>query len=194
VDMEMARGVVVTGRITDRDTGKPVRGMVHYAALLGNKELEKLPGASVYTDGGTACVTGEGGRFRFVAMPGHGYVFVRATRDPELARSYTQAWVTADDRKQPYFQDDKKSGEMFLTPIPRSGFPLAGVNGYRVIARGVGTEVLTLDIALEPGKTVAGRVEDAEGKRVPGAIAAGLSPAPDNTEELKDAAFTAAAL
>ena len=194
VDMEMARGVVVTGRITDRDTGKPVRGMVHYAALLGNKELEKLPGASVYTDGGTACVTGEGGRFRFVAMPGHGYVFVRATRDPELARSYTQAWVTADDRKQPYFQEDKKSGEMFLTAIHQYAFPLAGVNGYRVIAPEVGTEALTLDIALEPGKTVAGRVEDAEGKRVPGAIAAGLSPAPDNTEELKDAAFTAAAL
>src|SRR5262249_42648923 len=37
VDMAMVRGTVVSGRVTDARTGKPVQGFVRYATLAGNR-------------------------------------------------------------------------------------------------------------------------------------------------------------
>src|SRR5205085_2068700 len=35
-DMTLVPGVVVSGRVTDRDTGQPIQGYLHYALLDGN--------------------------------------------------------------------------------------------------------------------------------------------------------------
>ena len=66
-DMTMVRGVVVTGRVTDKATGKPIHGGVQYAPLFRNKELVKLPGQDVHTRGPMSHSLDAEGRFRFVA-------------------------------------------------------------------------------------------------------------------------------
>src|SRR5262249_23087625 len=47
-DVGLVRGVVVTGRVTDKATGKPIRDAgLHYNPLAGNSFFDKTPGTDV---------------------------------------------------------------------------------------------------------------------------------------------------
>src|SRR5262249_38058309 len=78
VDIDMVRGVVITGRVTDKETGKPVPGGVRYVPLAGNKEVGKLPGTDVHNDGAMSYPLDAEGNFRIVAPPGLGIVLAQA--------------------------------------------------------------------------------------------------------------------
>src|SRR5207249_2389689 len=43
-DFELPRGVVLTGRVTDKKTGKPVRAYLFYRPLASNKWVQDNPG------------------------------------------------------------------------------------------------------------------------------------------------------
>src|SRR5438132_1059792 len=72
--------------------------------------------------------------------------------------------------------------------------PLMSYHGYRLIDPPVGTEKLTADLQLDPGKTVAGKVVGPDGKPFRGATVAGLAGTLEVPATLKDDTFTAAAL
>jgi RNA polymerase sigma factor (sigma-70 family) len=192
-DMEMVRGVLITGRVTDRETGKPVSGVVRYAPLSGNEELAKLPGLDIHLDGAMTYGLDADGRFRLVAPPGLGLVVVRAETGADGARPYPQARLSPDDRKKPYFGNIDQLGETFRTA---GGIiqPLLGFNAYRVIDPAAGTASLTVDFQLNHGKPLTGRLVDPDGRPVAGATLAGLSSDGDGPVKCEGAEFTAVAL
>ncbi len=72
VDFALERGVEVTGRLTDKETGKPVPGAVMYFPLPDNprlKDYTAFGGGVIISDWGKA---GADGRFTVLAVPGPG--------------------------------------------------------------------------------------------------------------------------
>ena len=62
VDMEVIRGVVIRGRVVEKDTGKPVRGAgIGYRPLADNSQHYKTPG-DIRVQVGISCSTGADGR------------------------------------------------------------------------------------------------------------------------------------
>ncbi len=192
-DAEMVRGVVITGRVTDRETGQPITGGVRYVPLSGNKEVLKLPGTDIHSDGSMSYSLDDHGRFRLVAPPGLGVVLAQAETRVVDAKPYIQARLSAEDKKKPYFQVHEGLGEIFISAA-RHFEPLSGLNAYHVIEPAEGTEALTVNFELDPGKKLTGRLEDADGKPVLGATVTGLTSVWDEAKKHEAAAFTAVAL
>jgi RNA polymerase sigma factor (sigma-70 family) len=192
-DVELVRGVVITGRVTDRETGKAITGGVRYVPLSGNKELAKLPGQDIHLSGVMTYPLDADGRFRIVAPPGLGVVLARAEDRVRGARPYTQAHLSPDDLKKPYFKVEDGLGEIFLSAAGHLD-SLLGTNDFRVIEPAEGADPVTVSFALDPGKSVTGRIEDADGKPVAGATVTGLGPSWARSERREDATFTAVAL
>jgi RNA polymerase sigma factor (sigma-70 family) len=193
LDMSLVRGTVVTGRVTDRTTGKPIKGGINFATLSGNKHVLDLPGKDIHEMGSMSYHLDADGRFRFVAPPGLGIIGVQAASYDGREKPYPQARIHAGDRMKPYFQSRRGLGDSFLTTggVIR---PLLSYHAYRVIEPAVGAESLTADIQLDPGKAVAGKVVGPDGQPFSGATMAGLSGMFDEPAILSGADFTVQAL
>ena len=79
IDLQIVKGVVVTGRLTDRATGRPVQAWVAYAAMRDNPNWSRVPGfdSTVLNNKyrpspGNHVPTMADGSFRLVALPGTG--------------------------------------------------------------------------------------------------------------------------
>src|SRR5262249_33515921 len=75
VDIELRRGVVIEGKITDKVTGRPLRGHVQYFSMFQNPNLGDYPGfdGAISQEGVRA---NEDGTYRVVGLPGPGLVAV----------------------------------------------------------------------------------------------------------------------
>ena len=81
MDLKLAKGVVVTGRLTDRATGRPVQAWVGYTAMRDNPHWPRVPGfqSPVFNNKygpspGRHVPTMADGSFRLVALPGKGFL------------------------------------------------------------------------------------------------------------------------
>src|SRR5262249_12950009 len=79
-DIELERGVEVTGRLTEKGTGRPVRGRVHYVPLPDNPHLKDYSDAFKFlrvlvSDWGR---TRADGSFSALTIPGPGLLMVCA--------------------------------------------------------------------------------------------------------------------
>src|SRR5262249_18743342 len=92
-DVQLTRGVLVRGRVTDRATGKPVeQARVEYHPLAGNTYANQL------TDVSKPCaeaVTGPDGAYVLTVMPGQGVIAVTGQR----REAYMPALVTPRELK-----------------------------------------------------------------------------------------------
>src|SRR5262249_32909281 len=82
VDFELERGLAVRGRLTDKTTGKPVRGRGSYYARADNphvREFKDVGLPSFIVDGRGE--VGPDGSFTVVALPGPGLLCVWADDD-----------------------------------------------------------------------------------------------------------------
>jgi RNA polymerase sigma factor (sigma-70 family) len=171
VDLELKRGVLVKGRVTDRATGRPVRARVDYFYFADNPYRKEYPRVSDWNFKST----GQDGTFQQIVMPGRGLIAVRAWRGHYLMG------LGADKIKG---QDDQG---LFRT------YPhLCHASEYHAVieinpAKGSGT--VTCDVVLDPGRSVAGTVLGPDGKPLPGTLAVGLK-ASYSREPLKTAGFT----
>jgi RNA polymerase sigma factor (sigma-70 family) len=81
-DIELKRGVWVTGRVIDRTSGRPVRAIVQYLTFRDNPHVRDYPEAALFRgitgSGEVAYRTDADGRFRAVALPGGGLLAVRS--------------------------------------------------------------------------------------------------------------------
>jgi protocatechuate 3,4-dioxygenase beta subunit len=198
-DSEFYRGIIVSGRVIDRRTGRPVRAYVTYAPLLNNRDFTSTPGYAGppssfqiwITDCETA--TDADGRYRVTALPGPGALFVRTADDSKL---YTRPNVAREDQ-DPAIYD--KSAERFKTRGGGGLHFLANLNAYRLIKPTADASELTADFALDSGVSRRGRLLDPEGRPLFGVEAFNLNPNYPRTPEygsivLKNAEFTAEAL
>jgi hypothetical protein len=191
LDIPLARAVILTGTVREKETGKPVRGGVRWAPLPDNKFVGKKAGTDGYQLERLMRPVGPDGRFRFAAVPGTGVLMFQAYGDGEF-KPYKLAAPDPDHLN--YFTIDKDSGDARFTSAGGTLEFLSSENACKVLDLGEAAGEITCDLFVERGRTHAVRVEDPNGKPLPGAAVSGVTATWPIAHRLKGAEFTAYAL
>jgi RNA polymerase sigma factor (sigma-70 family) len=142
LDLRVKKGVVVTGRIMDRATGKPVRGWALIGVPQGNPSVKDYPdfNSSAWFP---MQQTDADGRFRVVAIPGPVLLFGQ----PENA-DFARYKAPKADPKYPQFF--KVFGDHTAYYMPGGAMtPLQG-RACKVIDIKAGAKIVEQDIEMEP--------------------------------------------
>lgn len=193
LDGELTRGVIITGRITDKITGKPVAAGLHYNPLKGNKFYATTVGTDKHHFGSQGFSTDANGRFRLVVLPGPGLITAQSNSRSESGGRYTIAKLDPADKPWAYLQQAESLGEAFIAADGHIE-PLFNQSGYKVIDPAAGTESVTVDMKFDPGWSISGTIIGPNGEPVAGCTITGLMAAFDPRKTLTDANFTAVAL
>jgi RNA polymerase sigma factor (sigma-70 family) len=162
VDFDLERGIVVHGRVTDKVTGKPVKGSVSCLALDTNpnlKDFTELGKLQVLVDrhGDIAA----DGSFTAIAVPGPGLLCVQAEEADHYCAAEIEGW-----------------DGFLLRAAPGGRHPS---QFHAVVSMGPtekDPKSCCCDIALQPGQTRTGTVVGPDGEPLAGACVAGLTPVP----------------
>jgi RNA polymerase sigma factor (sigma-70 family) len=154
VDFELERGIVLTGRLIDKVTGKPVQGRVSYMALANNphaKDYQAIRETHFYP--GDWGHTRADGSFTVLAIPGPGLLCVQADDAGKYLRARnTEGWRFA----------------LPLTPIMEQYHAITPIEiGEKSTQHSVG------DIALEHGRSLHAIVVGHDGQPLSGARVVG---------------------
>jgi RNA polymerase sigma factor (sigma-70 family) len=147
-DVEILRQRLVSGRVTDRVSGKPVSGWVEYRPLADNPTLKTVPflAEPTWPPRDVTAQIDKDGRFSIPTLSGRGVLVVRAVG------SFLPAPVAESDRKAGAKVVDAKDPEL-LDTRPRPLWP-AAFHAYRVLdvpAR----EDPTCDLTVDAGRSLA---------------------------------------
>jgi hypothetical protein len=156
VDFELPRGVWVEGKVTDKVTGRPVTAGVEYFAFRDNPHLKDAPGQPTHQQ----VHTGEDAAFRFLTLPGHGLIAVRAYGDRYVI-GVGLGKLEAD-------------GNRYLTATT----PPCHAEGHHAFVQinpKADIEKATCAVALDPGRALTGTVLGPNGEPLAGAKVAGLT-------------------
>jgi RNA polymerase sigma factor (sigma-70 family) len=167
VDVELKRGVWIEGRLTDKVTGKPLRGHLMYHVRDGNPNRGDYLG---FYGGLPGVATNEDGTYRIIGLPGPGQVVV---------------W-----RQEHYLRGADRDDED--GPPDEFGYmPAINFGAFARVDPPKGVESVRRDITLVPGWTFTGTVLGPDGKLLAGALGCGLSGWGDwGREGMKTAEFT----
>ena len=155
--LELPKGVIITGRLIDTATGKPVRAKhVLHLKVPGNRN----EGDAELSSSGMVDPT-----FRITVPPGEGMIFANV-RGEHLP--YTRA------RLRP---GDKGKGLGGVGDGETSTMRLDAQHAYRMIDISAAAESLAVDLELTRGDTIKGRLISPTGKPVVGAQYSGHSDA-----------------
>src|SRR5262249_3055135 len=156
-DIELAHGVVVTGRILDKSTGKGVQGGVRFAPLPDNKFFGKKPGYDGYRRDRTMIGSDAEGNFRIVIIPGPGVLMAQVwgggeKLDGQTLKPFRAAEFDAEDAKLVKVVDTGDGGGIYNTAGNATEF--MGLEGVvKVLDFAEGTERATVNLFAERGKT-----------------------------------------
>ena len=149
--VEVAPGVIVTGRLIDKLTGRVVPpGHVEYSTA--NNAAGDARGFSRLADGA----------FGLTVPPGHGMIAGAAANDGTVD-PYVAAHLKATDRKINTLEDRVFSHK------------IVGQHAYRLIDVPVGSGPIAVELELNRGPSRKGRLIGPDGLPVVGALAYGLS-------------------
>jgi RNA polymerase sigma factor (sigma-70 family) len=147
-DFDLPRGVVLTGHLKDRKTGKPVLGHVFYRPLWSNKWVEDHPDytfpgiAPMYTDADG--FTDANGRFQLTVLPGPGILHVHA-----LEGEYRKTKLAPEDDNDEILLEEG-SGKVFKTSGQGGHFSPSHFHAYRVLRIPADARSFSADVTLEP--------------------------------------------
>jgi RNA polymerase sigma factor (sigma-70 family) len=163
-DFALKRGILVRGKVTDKATGQPVSGgFVNAYAFVDNPHVEEFPGFKTSLESYSPILPKDG-RYEVIALPGRGLIAARADNDKmERYRGYVGAEAIKG-------YDPRDMG--FRT---RPGY--CDVRNYNVVAEidlDPKAETATVDLQLDPGRTIAVTPIDPEGRPVAGTVATGV--------------------
>jgi RNA polymerase sigma factor (sigma-70 family) len=176
------RGILVRGKVTDKETGRPLSASLQFIARADNPHLADNPDFSVQ---GTIPSSGrarQDGTYRLPAIPGKGWLC-----------------VVADDEERYQGPEYEDAGLPILTGIPR-GYHPSRFHAVIPITLDPAKDTVTIDVALQPGARRVGKLMGPDGKPVKGAYPAGLRPISSKDgrfnpcEPLAGATFTALGL
>jgi RNA polymerase sigma factor (sigma-70 family) len=167
VDVELVRGIVVTGRVYDKATGKGVLSAVHFAPLPENK-TSKTEGLLLST------MTGADGRYRLVTIPGPGVLLASVAGtvlkiDGLPIYPYKPSEFDAADRPRIRMSDQLGPHRAFVTADGVQA--LYHQHACKVLDLKEGSAAVTCDLALDPGKTLTIQLRDPQDKPLAGAMA-----------------------
>jgi hypothetical protein len=169
LDVQLHRGLWITGRATDKLTGKGVQARVYYFPFLDNPFPRKLPEFhDTSMDGDeNQYWTRPDGTFRLVGLPGRAIVGAWAPYDSSRYRRGVGAAEIPGIDKDGWF------------PTYRIMFPPGKKwpDVVKEINPREGDEAVKCDLLLDPGKTLRISVVDRNGKPVEGSTVHGWAPA-----------------
>jgi hypothetical protein len=174
VDFELARGISVKGRLTDQETGKPVKGEVAYFPLYPNPNVITLGDHLRVDRPCSQAVTEPDGSYMVVALPGPGVVTI-ASWSGRWDR-YVGARVDPKELKRvaPHTRDfDNSNVERGFLSVAAGGQAMSAIvlsnyNDLTLINPPEGAPPIRHDVALRSGRTVAGVVVGPDGKPLAG--------------------------
>jgi hypothetical protein len=168
VDFEMARGVVVTGRLIDRETGKGVQGGLHFAPLPGNKYFGRK-GYDSYRYERFTHPTDAQGRFRLVVIPGPGVLLAQAYGGNER---YRQATIDPADRQR--VPVTNRDGDRYFTAADNSLEFLTISHACKVLDLKEDAGTASCDLFVDAGRTLTVSLQGPDGKPLPRDVVAGM--------------------
>ncbi len=177
VDVELRRGVVLTGRVVDPTTGAGVQSGIRIVPLPGNSHVDR-PGYDGYQRDHTMSSTAADGRFRIVAVPGPIVLMAQAdagsvTIEGEPACPFRQA--TFDDADRAHVPVTEEGGGRYFRTATNSIEMLSTENAVRYFDLPPDSEAVETELRVDRGKTVEVQVVDEQGAPVRDAIGAGLA-------------------
>jgi RNA polymerase sigma factor (sigma-70 family) len=170
VDFKMYRGIEVTGRITDKATGKPVAARVQYFESFDNPVVKSDPpphSVFLYSDWGR---TEPDGTYSILTLPGPGAVVIEVN----AAEAYPVVDSKAELRKLKTQSGSTRAVHAVFTVDPDEKKP----------------ESLAHNVELTAGKSRKGTVVGPDDKPVADVYAAGLVPYEEVPQPMKASAFT----
>jgi RNA polymerase sigma factor (sigma-70 family) len=192
-DVRLVKGVVVTGRVVDKQTGKGTRAGIRFSPLPENKFFDSSPEHHNSAPNRDAQATDRDGRFRLITIPGPALVLAQAkssrTPDDGYFTPYRGAMPDPDhkDRFQP-------NGDSWIVTVSRNSVEFLNMaNAVRVIDVKAAGET-NVDLFVDPGLTAEIAVQDADGRPLAGAWVAGVTECWPLTQHLKGATGTVYAL
>jgi hypothetical protein len=151
IDLAVKKGVIITGRVIDRGTGKAIPGSVMAAVLADNPSAKDFPalGPSAWF---RPVSTARDGTFRVVTIPGP--VLLMGGPDthkmPEGAIGRLRYKPAVPDPKYPkYFPEQQQFLEGGFLGLGGTVLPLQG-NFCKVLMIEPGTRTVKQDVILEP--------------------------------------------
>ena len=188
VDVKLSRGVVISGRVTDKQTGKGVRAGVRLAPLPGNKFFGKTPGSDSYRGDRTMHSTDAEGRFRFNTIPGQALIMVQAHGNDKFAGQYMSPYrqATPDPDHKDLFKYDTDDDTWIITTVDNSLEFLNVEQAVKVIdIKELGET--KIDMTVDRGVVGKVSIQDADGKPLAGAYLAGMTASWPITYKLPEA-------
>ncbi len=166
LDVELKRGIVVRGRLTDKATGRSVLGGVSAYIFADNPHVREYPG---YDDTYQSRASdAEDGRYEIVTPPGRGIIAGSADRaSTAIAASEPEAIVGYD------FKPDEETAGSFRT-LPQT----CSAANYHVLAEvnlDPKVESVTLDLQVDPGRSLTIHVVDPLDRPLDGTKASGVT-------------------
>ena len=161
--MTLKRGVLVRGRVTDKATGRPVAGYVSSYTFPDNPHVDEFPGyRSSYE---SYARIGDDGRYEIATLPGRGIIACRS----DLGR-YRQGVGAAAIKGF----DPKLAGIGGFNTLP-GGILIADYHVLAEVNPDPAAESTTMDLQVDPGRSLTIHVEDPEGRPLGGTKASGLT-------------------
>jgi hypothetical protein len=187
-DVELTRGILLRGRLTDEKSGRPIRGFPRYIPLRGNRHIDLLRSPPLSDPREAGGSTDPDGRFAFAVPPGPGVVVVQAGTGDNVWYPPVRRVSDADRARGLAYPGEPA----LLETVPRPT-DLARFNAYRVIdLPEEGAEVFDCDFAIDPGATRGGPILDPDGKPLESVTVYGLrDPAFDSWGLLASREFAA---
>ena len=177
-DINLKRGILVRGKVTDKATGQPVVAMVDVFAFTDNPHVREFPG---FRSSALARSLVIDGRYEIVALPGRCIIAaVTGGYVNRYRRSVGAETIKGDNPIKGY-----------NPVIAFSTFPAICVAlNYNVLAEinlDPKAETAELDLQVDAGRTITVNPVDSEGHPVAGTTASGVS---DESSEYPQAAST----
>jgi protocatechuate 3,4-dioxygenase beta subunit len=194
VDFELTKGVVLTGRLIDRSTGKGVRGGIRFVPLPDNKYFGRK-GHDSYRYNRLMTGTDTEGRFRLSVIPGSGVLLAQVFGLDEKhiggvpVKPYKRATLGPADRKRVSLTSDNT-----FTAAGNALEFLDSENACKVLDLAPDAGTITCDLFLDRGQTLTVQIQDSAGKPLPGALVSGMTASGPTTFPLREASCTVYAL
>ncbi|HEY7154359.1 MAG TPA: sigma-70 family RNA polymerase sigma factor [Gemmataceae bacterium] len=156
-DITVKKGVIITGKMIDRATGKPVDGHMTFDALRDNPFVKEYPGfdsTSWYSVGATDA----NGVFRIVTIPGPVLLMGGPSfHTPEF--KYKRSVV--DPKYRQYFREEPHEIAYYL---PGGGYSLILGIYFKVLEIKPDAKVIEQDVVLERLPALTVQIQDTDGK------------------------------
>lgn len=191
-NIELRKGVVLTGRIVEAQTGVPVRGGIRFIPLPENKFFAE-PGYDSYRRDRVMNSNEPDGSFRLVTVPGPG-VLVAQCRSSDImlgsvaVTPFRLASLTAEEGQRVKLTGS--GNERYFTSADGSIESLSLQNVAKVIEGGQPGESVQCDLSVDSGKTLDLVLSGPSGDDIAGAFVAGVTESWPTTYEVPDSKCT----